>query len=69
MLSVPCSFLFESHWLARAIAAGFAEDDVVVRVGVKGRIEVNEIDTGVREFVPVAQPGKVIAEIKPVHLQ
>ena len=34
-------------------AAGFAEQDVVIGVGIKRRVEVNEIDAVVWEFVPV----------------
>jgi len=34
-------------------AAGLAKKDVVIGVGIKQRVEVNEIDTLVREFVPV----------------
>ena len=48
-------------------AAGFAEENVVVRVRVKGRVEVDEIDAFVRELVAVAQPVEVIAEEELVH--
>ena len=49
------------------LAAGLAEEDVVIGIGIKRRIEIDEIDARVRELVPVSQPAKVIAEIKPVH--
>ena len=38
-------------------------------VGVKRRVEIDEIDAGIGELFRIPQPGQVIAEIKPVHLQ
>ena len=66
-LSVSRSFLFESHWLARPIAAGFAKEDVIIGIRIKRRVEINEIDAGIGEFFRVPEPAKVIAEVKPVH--
>jgi len=40
---------------------------VVVGVGVKGRVEVDEIDTRIRELAPVAQPLQIVAEVQPIH--
>ena len=34
---------------------------------VRWRIEINKIDTGIRELAPVAQPFQIVAEIEPVH--
>ena len=48
-------------------AAGLAKEDVVIGVGIKRRIEINEIDAGIGKFFPVPQPTQVIAEIQPVH--
>ena len=48
-------------------AAGLTEKDVIIGVRIKRRIEINEIDGGIREFFRVPQPAKVIAEIEPVH--
>jgi hypothetical protein len=36
-------------------------------VGVKRRVEIDEIDAGIWELFRVPQPAKVIAEIKPVR--
>ena len=43
-------------------AAGFLEQDVVVGVGVEGRIEIFEINASVGEKVLVAQPTQIVAE-------
>ena len=51
------------------LAAGFTEEDVVVGVRVKRRIEINEIDALVREFAAVTQPLQVIAEVETVHCE
>src|SRR6266571_4598095 len=48
-------------------AARFAEENVVIRVRVKWRIEINKIDTRIRELAPVAQPLQIVAEIQPIH--
>ena len=38
-----------------------------VHIQIKRRIEINKIDTRIRELAPIAQPRKVIAEVEPVH--
>ena len=48
-------------------AAGFSEEDVVIGIGIKRRIELNEIDAGIGEFFRVPQPRQVIAEVKAVR--
>ena len=48
-------------------AAGFAEEDVVIGVGVKRRIEIDEIDAGIGELFRVPQPAKVVAKVKAVR--
>jgi len=48
-------------------AAGFAKEDVVIGIGIKRRIEIDEIDAGIGKFFRIPQPAKVIAEVKPVH--
>ena len=48
-------------------AARFAEENVVIRVRVKRRIEINKIDTRIRKLAPVAQPLQIVAEIEAVH--
>lgn len=52
--------------LAR-LSARFAEENVVIRVGIKWRIEIHEVDTRVRELFRVPQPAQVVAEIESVH--
>ena len=34
---------------------------------IKRRIEINQIDTGIRELVPSPQPDQIVAELQPVH--
>ena len=48
-------------------AARLAEEGVVIDVRVKRRIEIDKIDTRIRELAPVAQPLQIVAEIEPVH--
>src|SRR5206468_6378699 len=49
------------------LPAWLPKEDVVIRVGIKWRIEINKIDTCVRELPPVAQPLQIVAEIEAVH--
>jgi hypothetical protein len=44
-------------------AAGLAEENVVICVGIKRRIQIDEIDAFVREFVAIPQPRQIISEI------
>ena len=48
-------------------AAWFAKENVVIGVRVKGRIEINKIDTRIRKLAPIAQPFQIVAEIEAVH--
>ena len=48
-------------------AAWLAEEDVVVRVRIKWRIEIDKIDTRIRELAPVAQSLQIVAEVQAVH--
>jgi hypothetical protein len=48
-------------------AAGLAEEDIVIGIRIKRRIEINEIDAGIGKFFRAPQPAEVIAEIKPVR--
>ncbi len=48
-------------------AAWLAEEDIVIRMGIKWRIEISKIDTRIRELGPVAQPLQIVAEIQPIH--
>src|SRR6266516_4561774 len=44
-----------------------AEEDVVIGVRVKRRIEINKIDTRIGKFAPVTQPLQIVTEIEAVH--
>ena len=48
-------------------AARLAEEDVVVGVGIKGRVEIDEIDARFGKFPRVAQPPQIVAEVETVH--
>ncbi len=50
------------------LTAGFAEEDVVVGVRIEWRIEINQIDAGLRELARVAEPVQIVAEVKTVHV-
>ena len=49
------------------LPARLAKQDVVIRVRVKRRIEINKIDTRIRELAPFAQPLQIVAEVQAVH--
>ena len=51
------------------LAGSFAEQDVVVRVGIERRVEINEVNAGVGKFLRVAQPTQIVAKEKPVHVE
>ena len=48
-------------------AARLAKQNVIIGVRIKWRIEINKINTGIRELAPVAQPFQIVAEIEAVH--
>src|SRR6266581_2275102 len=48
-------------------ATGLPEEDVIIGVRIKRRIEIDEIDAGIGELFRVPQPAEVIAEIKSIH--
>jgi hypothetical protein len=48
-------------------AAWLVEENVVIRVRVKRRIEIDEIDARIWELAPVAQPLQIVAEVQAVH--
>ena len=45
------------------LSARLSKQDVVIGVGVKRWIEINKIDTRIRELAPVAQLFQIVAEI------
>ena len=50
------------------LAGRFAKEDVVIRIGIERRVEVFQINAGVRKNFRVAQPFEIIAEQEAVHL-
>ncbi len=48
-------------------AARLAEENVVIGVRIKRRIEINKIDTRIRKLAPVTQPFQIVAEVQPIH--
>ena len=48
-------------------AARLAKKNVVIGIRVKRRIEINKIDTRIRELASVAQPLQIVAKIQAVH--
>src|SRR5437763_1872863 len=49
------------------LTARLAKENVVISVRIKRRIEINEIDAGVRKFFPIGKPFEIVAEIQAVH--
>ena len=48
-------------------APALAEENVVVGVGVKRRIEIDEIDTRIGKFFAIRKPFQIVAKIQPIH--
>ena len=49
------------------LSARLAKENVVIRVGVKRRIEIDKIDTRIGKFLPIRKPFQIVAEIQPIH--
>ena len=49
------------------LAGRFAEEDVVIGVGIERRVEINEVNARVGKKLRVAQPLEIVAEKEPVH--
>jgi hypothetical protein len=64
----PTPGVGEGVELCRAGFAGrFAEQDVVIRIGIERRVEINEVNAGVRKNPRVAQSLEIVAEQGTVH--
>ena len=65
---VPVPSVFECRDLRRRIAPRFVtEQNVVIAVRVKRRVEINEIDGIVLDIIP--QDLEIVAVVKSVHYQ
>src|SRR5437867_3727624 len=49
------------------LSAWFAKKNVVIGVRIKRRIEIDQIDTRIRELLPIRKPFEVVAEVQPIH--
>lgn len=49
------------------LAGSLAEQDVVIRIGIERRVEIDEVNAGVGKKLRVAQPLEIVAEKKAVH--
>ncbi len=49
------------------LPARLAKENVVIRVRVKRRIEINKIDIRIGKFLPIRKPFQIVAEIQPIH--
>ncbi len=64
----PAPRVGESVELRLAYLPGrLAKEDVVIGVRIKRRIEIDQIDAGVRKFFPVGKPFQIVTEIEAVH--
>jgi hypothetical protein len=52
--------------LAR-LAGSLAEQDVVIRIGIERRVEINKVNAGVGKNLRVAQPLEIVTKKEPVH--
>ena len=60
----PIPGVGEGVELRRAGFAGrFAEQDVVIRIGIERRVEINEVNAGVRKNLRIAQPLEIVAKM------
>jgi len=44
------------------LAGRLAEQDVVIRIGIERRIEINEVNAGVGKNLRIAQPLEIVTE-------
>jgi hypothetical protein len=51
-----------------SLLARLAENDVVVAVRVKRRIEIDKIDARVGKFLPIGKPCQIVAKIQTIQL-
>jgi len=50
------------------LAGGLAEEDVVIRIGIERRVEIDEVNAGVGKNLRIAQPLEIVIEQEAVHL-
>lgn len=49
------------------LAGRLAEQDVVIRIGIERRVEIDEVNAGVGKKLRVAHPIEIVAEQETVH--
>src|SRR5881398_558962 len=49
------------------LPARLAKQNVVIGIRIKRRIEIDQIDAGIRKFFPIRKPFQIVAEIEAVH--
>lgn len=45
------------------LPARLPKQDVLISVGIKRRIEINEIDAGVGKFFPIGKPFQIVTKV------
>ena len=49
------------------LAGSLPEQDIVIRIGIERRIQINEVNAGVRKNLRIAQPLEIVTEKEAVH--
>lgn len=49
-------------------AARFAKENVIISIGVKRGVEINEIYARIWEFFAIREPLEIVAEVQPIHV-
>ena len=64
----PCPGVGESVELGLAgLAGSLPVQDIVIRIGIERRIQINEVNAGVRKNLRIAQPLEIVTEKEAVH--
>ena len=49
------------------LAGSLAEQDVVIRIGIERRVEIDKVNAGVGKKLRIAQPLQIVTEMEAVH--
>ena len=49
------------------LAGSLAEQDVVIRIGIERRVEIDKVNAGVGKHLRIAQPLEIVTEQEAVH--